>query len=132
MRTATDVKVTKDVNVSRALYNNDREKAQSAARVMQRALDILRNHLDLPTDLKVRVCTFRKSTIGGVYSNYEHTAGVTLRSYRGMISSLAHELVHAEQYHQNRLSHNGSVYMWNGSTVNNKRTTYNAYRNRGK
>lgn len=131
MRTSTDIKVTANVNISRALYNDPkrRETARNAAIVMQRALDTLRTQLDLPADLTVRVCTFRGPHIGGQYMNHVKTAAVRLRKFRDMINSLAHELVHAEQYHQGRLEWTGNVYMWNGAPCRNRGTTYNAYRN---
>jgi hypothetical protein len=131
MRTSTDVKVTDNVSISRALYNNvkTRETAMGAARVMQRALNILRDHVDIPDNLEVRVCTFRNQNVGGEYSNYHCTAAIKLRNFRSMITSLAHELVHSEQYNQGRLIWNGSNYMWQGEDCNNKGSTYDRYRN---
>jgi hypothetical protein len=42
---------------------------------------------------------------------------------------LAHELVHAEQYHQGRMDWNGGWNYWMGTRWStNQGTTYNAYR----
>ena len=51
-----------------------------------------------------------------------------------LLNCIAHELVHAEQYYENRLDFTyvrgkGFLHMWNGDEINNKGTTYRAYRN---
>lgn len=136
MTKRSDIKLNSQIYVSRALWNNSehRVRAESAARVISRALDVLKQHLDLRSDLTVRICSFRNSAVGGQYDDYSRTAEINLvvggvhRTFRDMIVSLAHELVHCEQYQQGRLAWTGRNYQWNGKNISNRGSTYQSYR----
>lgn len=129
----TDVKVSKNVLMSRQFYNTNKELYNEYAIYAQKAFDILSKVLNVPENMYVRVCGIKSRTISGRCAVLTKTCEVDPRktySYRNFIKVLAHEMVHAEQFHENRLSWSNvsSSFIWNEEVSKNKGTTYNRYR----
>ena len=129
----TDVKVSKNVLMSRQLYNTNRELYDNYARYAQSEVEILSKVLNVPENMYVRVCGIKARNVNGRYLALTKTCEVDPRktySYRSFIRVLAHEMVHAEQFHENRLmwSAQNRSFMWNDELSKNKGTTYKRYR----
>jgi hypothetical protein len=131
MRSATDVKISDNVFLSRQLYNS-RAKSHYVNHVgptIVKAVKILSRILDVPENVRIRICNIKAHATNGRYYGSLGVAEIKPRfDIRSMISTLAHEMVHAEQYHQGRLAWNGRVQIWNGEVNTNKGSTYARYR----
>lgn len=109
-----------------------RNKTLAIATLVNRSLDLFRQHLDFPHDIVIRIASLKKKAHGRY--NQNGSLEININQPRAQILiTLAHELVHAEQYKQGRLvqkfkDHEGWVHSWHGTQVPNKGTTYEAYR----
>lgn len=100
--------------------------------MINQSLDIFYELLSLPQDLVIRVAPLGV----GRYGRYNQEGLMEINSNltpAKTLTTLAHELVHGEQYHQKRLSQRhlqskGWVHHWHGTPITNKGTTYKAYR----
>lgn len=104
-------------------------------RIIKEAMFIFRQILDLPDNLTVRLAFIKKRNRMGTYYNGDNIAEVESRrgSHMDLLRTLAHELVHAEQYKTGRLKSEwvprvGYVQQWYGEAVKNKGATYRSYR----
>ena len=134
----TDVKMGKGVVLALSSYYHKQygKDFRALAKLVAKALPIYSKHLNLPKNLIVRLGPIKSKTMSGRYHNDSEVAEVEVRfrTVFNLLSVLAHELVHAEQFHSGRLSlkseyARGWVYYWHGEPVNNKGTTYERYRN---
>lgn len=112
-------------------------RADNAARIVkaiENTLPVFKQLLDIPNDLKFRICTFKGNRTRGLYANDKKTVCIApIAKWEQVMLTLAHELVHAEQFHTGKLSHVklprlGYRMAWYGS-VGSKGTTHNAYLN---
>lgn len=117
------------------LFNKKyRNKALDVATVVNRSIDQFRKYLTFPKDISVRIAPIKGRTNGRYINTIKMVEIDCSLSWDDALEVLAHELVHAEQYHQGRLSHayvrgRGIVHSWNGDMNQSRGTTYNAYRN---
>lgn len=102
---------------------NKRHKAygDTAVKIVALALPILKQKLDLPSGLKIRLASM-KGQWGGRYNSASKTALIDyIGLKRTVLEMLCHELVHAEQYHQGRLEARRVagkwVSYWNGQQI---------------
>ena len=125
----TDKVVTKGILVSLQARRNYLEQSKELALMVKEALPIFRKFLNFPKTIVVRIAT-HKGTYKGSYNNYQHTLflNVCRFDYDEVMVTLAHELVHAEQFHEKRLKQKGSVMYWYDEKVKNKGSTYASYR----
>lgn len=100
-----------------------------------------RTLLDLPEDITIRLAKTKKASNNGRWNDSSKVATIDprtsarRRSFKDILDTLAHELVHAEQYNTGRLTVGkddlsgkyGSF--WMGSFVHSKGATYTSYRN---
>lgn len=131
MRSATDVKIAEGVFLSRQLYNSHAKNHYIGyvGPTIVKAVKILSRVLDIPHDFKVRICNIKERGTNGRYYGTLGVAEVEPRlAIKAMINTLAHEMVHAEQYHQGRLVQKNGTRFWNGEACNNKGSTYARYR----
>ena len=143
---ATDIHIgTADgikILASRDVYYVDRyikSQAKQLAKDLLSVTSFLRSMFDLPDTLTIRIAKTKGRTNCGVYSNGYKTAVIDPRGGRkDTLETVAHELVHAEQYHTGRLVHDVSIDKhnnvrfineWEGKPINSKGRTYNSYRN---
>lgn len=131
----TDVKIAKNLWVSAHCVYSKRKKrnARDVCRVVYQSLDAFRKYLDFPEDVTVRVCSI-KGTVNGRYIDGAKLVEIHCSlTKENALEVLAHELIHAEQYHTGRLknkfsSKKGWIHTWHGSKNYSKGTTYQAYR----
>tara|TARA_R110000824_G_C14763681_1_gene630109 strand:- start:57 stop:512 length:456 start_codon:yes stop_codon:yes gene_type:complete len=93
--------------------------------------DDLKEHFDFDDDVEFHVRPVRGTTYGW-YRNKKKKIEIDPRySAKKVLDTIAHELVHAEQYKQGRLewdaAHRQSI--WNGE-LHKRGTTHKQYRNR--
>ena len=102
---SSDIKVAK--NIYRSMQSKYNKKhlpyGERAVNLVIKALPILQKELDLPKDLQIRIASV-KGRIKGWYASGKELAIVDyINNGRGVLETLCHELVHAEQYKQGRL-----------------------------
>lgn len=112
------------------LYSARRNRGLDVAHVVNRTIDAFKRYLNVPEDMKVRIATLPKGCSGRYVSN-RRTVEISYKlNWRQAMEVLAHEMVHAEQYHEGRLDHtfhHGFKWLWHGKIYSN-RTSYAAYR----
>jgi len=115
-----------------AIYTHG-EKAQSIRHVVEQAMPEFRKILSLPNGLQFRIAPIKARHTNGTYMVEDNLVSIDCRLTWGKaLEVLAHELVHAEQYHTGKLKkayikRKGWTQSWNGE-VGSKGTTYKAYR----
>jgi hypothetical protein len=133
----SDKQLTKHVRASyHTMYRSPghRAAAKEAAVLIELALPHFRKLLDLPNNLEVRLAGIKGRAHGRyhVAEKMVEIDTIIIGRRMSLLEVLAHELVHAEQYHQKRLqntlSSNGWIHLWNGERDSNKGSTYAAYR----
>lgn len=115
-------------------YNKKfRRNAEIVNKIVQKAFPVATRLLDIPNDISFRVCNFKRGTTRARYRVTDRLVEISSQLDRyEMLTALAHELVHAEQYHQKRfetkwLNRRGWVNLWNGQICNNRGSTYQSY-----
>jgi hypothetical protein len=121
----TDIKIDRNVYLSAQLRSNG--SANILAQHVVDALPIFKKFLNFSDNVKIRIANFKaKGTFGQYWANDELVIVRPSRDVLRFFSHLAHELVHAEQYHECRLSvvfANGRyAKLWYGEEV--RRTRY--------
>ena len=131
---SSDKLVSSNIMVAYASYYGKRKAhVKLLVQLVQDALPVLKKVLSVPEDVTVRIGGI-KGRVNGRYFSGDRCACIDdSLPIRKALEVLAHELVHAEQYHTGRLSYNyvsgkGYVANWSGEAVHNKGTTYRAYR----
>ncbi len=115
------------------LAGRKRNKALDVATVVNRTIDAFKHYLNVPSNLVVRITSFKGGMLG-VYRSRTSTVELSYNlPWRKAMEILAHEMVHAEQFHEKRLEvdlvKGKWYYFWNGVKSNNRGTTFAAYRN---
>jgi hypothetical protein len=97
-----------------------RNSLKALAEEIEFALDQLSLLLTFDRKVRVRLARFKKPSITGQYCH--HNKEVTLKPSNirhmcdRMVSTLSHELVHAEQYYQKRLKSDHKRFYWVGDS----------------
>ena len=129
----TDKLVGKRVYMSLSAIYTHGEKADAVKQIIQKTMPEFRKLLNLPADLIFRVAPIKARNTNGSYDSDHKLVNIDCRlPWAKALEVLAHELVHAEQYHTNKLKkkfvgRKGWMHYWNGE-IGNKGTTYKAYR----
>jgi hypothetical protein len=107
-------------------YKND---THMVAPKIWAAFNVLKKILDVPSDIKIVIKPINSKNCRGSYNSVKKMVVIDPRATNGynyithtpntimrLIETLAHEMVHAEQYKQNRLGWNykNSCYLWEG------------------
>lgn len=134
---STDKVLSPLVHVSGAVYYNKhigKDKINNLVKMVELTLPVFRTLLNLPEDLFVRLATNRRYL--GTYHNSQLKVTINPNlKYGKFLQVLAHELVHAEQYYDGRLSmgiYRGRyVNIWNKVRYDivNVGVNYDKYRN---
>lgn len=133
----SDIKISTHVSASYAAYYKSpawRARLQQRAALIEHALPVFHELLHLPASITVRIAGLKSRSLRGryVYSTCTAELSYSLSDER-LLTTLAHELVHAEQYNTGKLknewSNRGWVHQWEGDMNYNKGSTYKAYRN---
>ena len=122
------------IKMSASAWYHFPKTAYPIAELIKSTESAFRGLLDFAEDTTFRVTAIRKRTKHGQYWSKMKTVELDCRlPLATAIQTLAHELVHAEQYHQGRLVASQSAasgdwnQYWNGEHVK-VRTGYKAYR----
>lgn len=118
--------------IAAAILNSSRRNlGLDVAHVVNRTIDAFKNYLNVPDNLNVRIASCPRS-YSGRYIHAFRTIELSYKlNWRQVMEVLAHEMVHAEQYHEGRLSHTFQrgkfLWLWHDKTYKNHRN-YTAYR----
>lgn len=129
----TDRKVSSNIWLSQSTLNSD--NAIFIAKLIKATIPEFRKLLKFGKDVKFRVASISKRDVTGRYwPKFKIVELDSRQSPENALLTLAHELVHAEQYYQKRLASRygrkqGWVYYWNGEKNNSKGATFNSYMN---
>lgn len=132
----SDKFIKSNIHMSGYAYYNKvlRPKSDDVVFIIEKSLPEFKKLLNLPKGLAFRVAPIKAKRTRGVYIVGDKLVEIDPRQKAvDAFTTLAHELVHAEQYHEGRLKieylrGHGQVHMWNGEFVTNKGSTYQAYR----
>lgn len=108
-------------------------KVAELATLVAAAVPLMREHLDFSDSIDIIIKPIRMRDRVGQY--HEGRDEVVLDFRRGsrysLISTLAHELTHAEQYFTGRLTREWKkwdwVYQWENNVIGNKGSTFQSY-----
>lgn len=133
----SDRKISTHVWVSYAAYYKSpaqRARIDSQAALIERAMPVFYELLHIPRYVSIRIAGLKARTLRGKYVHTEKTAELSHKLANDrLLTTLAHELIHAEQYNTGKLKNEwsdcGWVHSWEGDINTNKGTTYQAYRN---
>lgn len=131
---STDREVTKDIFMSlSSLYNKKmKNKADVIRCLIEVTIPEFKKLLNLPAGLRFRIAPI-KGRFSGRYNDDLRLVELDSRlNWDHAMFVLAHELVHAEQFNENRLENkyvprHGYAYFWNGERWNGKGSTFKAY-----
>lgn len=117
----TDIKIAKGIYVSYSAYTNYFKRSRNIAMMIQLALPKFRLLLELENKLVFRIAPLKGTTKGRYYSDTKVVElDCRLRNEKAMCT-LAHELVHVEQYKQKRLQQKKRqgryVFFWRGEAT---------------
>ena len=126
----TDCKVAENIWVARQLLNKRyRDKAEKTTAIIYRSLNKFRKYLHFPLTLSVRVCSFKSINRQGQYRDSSELVEISYKlKPKDVMKTLAHELVHAQQYDTGKLVYKNRVHYFDGVPVLSSGTTYKAYR----
>ena len=95
-------------------YGHMKAKSIEVAKLFKMATKHARKIMDLPETLGLEVRPIR-GNVTGYYKNASRIIGVDPRdrTLGAILSTIMHELVHAEQYHTGRLAIKQGVHTWN-------------------
>lgn len=130
---SSDRMVDKNIYLSSSAIYNHTDTSKVIALIIKRSLPEFRKLLDLPRDVQFRVAPIKGKNTSGYYMVEHKMAVIDCRlKWAKALEVIAHELVHAEQYHTGKLKKKynmkkGWMHHWNG-TPGKKGTTYRAYR----
>lgn len=109
-------------------YKKLKKRALLIKEFIEYAEDFIREEFDVKDIFEVRIRPIKGNVLG--YCNkYGHIdIDVRRKTFGDCLITLSHELIHGEQYKTGRLVMDKGVNYWNDEPVNNKGTTYKAYR----
>jgi hypothetical protein len=125
------------LTASRQAWYLDRlhkRNVKAAVKMLKIALPYFTKYVNIDKNVVVRLAGIKKRTTHGHYQSEWKLATVDYRhKLTDMMQTLAHELVHAEQYHEGRLAH-GKTYpftqVWQGeSYISKGKNKYSRYLN---
>lgn len=111
---------------ARAWYGSDKDRTRGFGRILQENWDIIRGVIDLPHPAILRLCHIRVSDTFGMCFGYGSDSPSTIfldvrpdrnSSLSDLMTSLAHELVHAEQWARGDFTRVGDEISWKGEVV---------------
>ena len=80
-------------------------------------------HLNVPKDMTIRIASIKKTTTQGTFSHYNKLVVLDPKapSWSNYLDTLAHEMTHAEQYNEGRLSFDITTFknIWKGEQFAN-------------
>lgn len=121
------------VSVSPSLkYGYDKQytlKSQAVAELFYMAVKCAHKIMKLPSDLRVDLRPLPRKSLNGYYTHRLKKVVVDPRKgdLKTLLQTLAHELVHAEQFNDGRFAIAGRSYQWCGRDVKLESRNYLKY-----
>ena len=106
------IKIAKSIMYGRYCENKDR--SIEISKIFTMAMKHARKIMNLPESLQFEIRPIR-GNVTGYYNNSSKTIALDPRdrTLGAILSTIMHELVHAEQYHTGRLVNKEGVHTWN-------------------
>ena len=129
MHTKTDTAFTYAASIKYGYLKQWYPWSQDIMKIMQMAIPIARDMMDLPAYLNIHMGPLQKP-----HAVYQHTMRkVTIDPRKAKtlgrpLISLCHELVHAEQFHQGRMSLGIRTLQWMGKPIKMELRDYEKYK----
>lgn len=116
---STDKMVAKNIYCSLAAIYTHTKKTDVVVAVVKKALPVLRTLLDVPKVIDIRIAPVKGNSTGRCYYGGSDIELDCRMVWDQALEVLAHEMVHAEQFHTGRLEwvdskRYGTVYKYNG------------------
>lgn len=112
------------------LYNKrlrfSKEHLEKYAKIVEYSIGVLSNDLNFDSKVRVRFCRFKGNRGGEYNSQYNCIGMMVYRVIESTLNLLAHELVHAEQYHEGRLANGSGKFHWNNGPSDKVSVPYHA------
>ena len=111
-------------------HKTDSNKVRVLAFYAEKVLPAIREFLNLEEkDGYVVIGHCKAKSTNGYWVPYKKEARVDPRAYslKSFVETIAHELVHAQQYAQGRLKQDRGIYSWNDKVVGKHPTTHAKY-----
>lgn len=129
----TDKRISQHISVSLSAMYQHKEKTEVITNMIKKTLPEFRSMMTIPRDIHFRVAPIKAKRRLGEYDASKKLVHIDCRlGFQVALETIAHELVHAEQYHTGRLKTKysdakGWLHYWDGE-AGKKGTTYTAYR----
>lgn len=96
-------------------------KAKKLDKIIESNIKALYELVNLPTDIKVHFRPIRNEVLIGQYVSSSHTVEIDPRKGKidELLATVCHELVHAEQYYEKRLTSDDKYFYWDGERYSN-------------
>jgi hypothetical protein len=126
----TDKRFSPNIIMSASAYYHFDETGYAIAELTEKALPILREMLSFDEEVQIRVTALKSKNLNGRFFNKTKMVEIDCRlGLSHALQILAHELVHAEQYHTGKLQDMGNkTKVWNNETIAAKPASYKKYR----
>lgn len=103
------------------------ERVEKVKALIRHYMSAFKQEFDFDKNVVVHFRPIKGSTLGRAFDSKNLIEIDPRYSYKNIIETIAHELVHSEQYKQGRLKHKpGNVSLWNNRLVS-RGTTYKQY-----
>ena len=132
MKIPQTVKFSDVVHCSTTAYWTPKTQSRELAELAVKAFDEFKKLLSFPDDIKIILKTFKRDAKRGCYYSGHRIAVINPRNRtkRGFLETMAHELVHAEQYHTGRMKdRNKTCREWDGQIMKSSEKNYQTYLN---
>lgn len=110
-------------------YKQYKKRAMLIKEFIEYAEEFIRDEFDLKDVFEIRIRPIKGRVVGWCNKFGHIDIDVRRKTFGDCLVTLSHELIHGEQYKTGRLVMDKGVSYWKGNAVDNKGTTYKAYRN---
>ena len=110
-------------------YTRYKKRAEMITEFLSLAYDSLCKEFDTFENYRITIRPIKGSVVGNCTKFGNIELDPRRKSFGDVVVTLAHEMIHNEQYKTGRLLYEKGVNYWNGSEITNKGSTYKAYRN---
>jgi len=91
-------------------------KVKKLDKIIESNIKTLYELINMPKDIRIHFRPIRNVLLIGQYVSTTHTVEIDPRKGKivELLAKVCHELVHAEQYHENRLTSDDKFFYWHG------------------
>jgi len=108
--------ITAATSIRHGKYKCLFNKVKKLNKIIEPNIKTLYELVNIPKDIKIHFRPIRNIALIGQYVSTTHTVEIDPRKGKidELLSTVCHELVHAEQYHENRLTSDHKFFYWGG------------------